>query len=310
MPRTIVATLTLAVRSEEKRLDGCRGAGRLAAFLQAGARNFSGGESSAPRFLDWLGSRVVATSVTSARPDQCPHQHCRKSSSRAPSRAFPAASTARCGPGAPSAATRVFIQRARGANLWDADGRMYIDYVGSWGPMILGHAHPKVLTRDPRRACARAPASARRRRARSSWRSRSSAALPSIEMVRLVQLGHRGDDDRDPPGARLHRPRRRSSSSTAATTATPTRCWCAPAPGAATFGVPDSAGVPEAIASQTLVARVQRSGRGRGLLRRRAATHIAAVIVEPVVGNMGVIPPAAGLPRRPARADASATARC
>src|SRR5512140_3636610 len=40
----------------------------------------------------------------------------------------------------------VFIQRARGSNLWDADGRMYIDYVGSWGPMILGHAHPKVLT--------------------------------------------------------------------------------------------------------------------------------------------------------------------
>ena len=82
----------------------------------------------------------------------------------------------------------------------------YIDYVGSWGPMILGHAHPEVLQRDARRAARRhqlrradgardrAGATARRRRCRRSSR------------CAWCQLGHRGDDDRDPPGARLHRP--------------------------------------------------------------------------------------------------------
>ncbi|MFI5394881.1 MAG: glutamate-1-semialdehyde 2,1-aminomutase [Candidatus Binatia bacterium] len=185
----------------------------------------------------------------------------------------------------------VFIQRAKGCNIWDVDGRMYIDYVGSWGPMILGHAHPKVLTalRDTMQngTSFGAPTAQEVELAQLL-----TAAIPSMDMVRLVSSG----TEATMTAIRLAR---------AFTGRTKilkfSGCYHGHADpllvragsGAATFGVPDSAGVPEAVASQTLVADLNDLHMVEAYLRADSE-NIAAVIIEPVVGNMGVIPPERG----------------
>jgi glutamate-1-semialdehyde 2,1-aminomutase len=183
----------------------------------------------------------------------------------------------------------VFIQRARGSNLWDVDGRMYIDYVGSWGPMILGHAHPKVLTAI--HSVMRDGTSFGAPTAREVAMAETlAAAIPSLEMVRLVSSG----TEATTAAIRLAR----------AYTNRPAilkfdGCYhghvdallVRAGSGAATFGVPDSAGVPEAIASQTLIATFNDLPSVEACFNAEPQ-RIAAVIVEPVVGNMGVIPPA------------------
>jgi len=181
----------------------------------------------------------------------------------------------------------LFIQRARGCTLWDADGHAYIDYVGSWGPMILGHAHPKVLTaihdalRDGTSFGAPTPREVEMAQVLTT-------AIPSMEMVRLVSSG----TEAAMTAIRLAR----------GFTGRPkilkfSGCYHGHADamlvragsGAATFGVPDSAGVPEAVASQTLVAELNDLEMVARYLQAEGS-QIAAVIVEPVVGNMGVIP--------------------
>ena len=106
----------------------------------------------------------------------------------------------------------------------DADGNRYVDLVLSWGPLILGHAHPEVLAavvEAARRGTTYgAPTELEVRLA-----ERVVATFPSIEMVRFVSSGHRGRHERGAPRAGGHRPAGRSSSSTAAIMATPTRCW-------------------------------------------------------------------------------------
>ena len=100
--------------------------------------------------------------------------------------------------------TPVFFREGRGARLTDVDGRQYIDYVGSWGPLILGHADPEVVAAvqpRPRAACrsARPPS--------SSWRWRSCSPRPALARAGAPgELGHRGGDERAAPRARLHRP--------------------------------------------------------------------------------------------------------
>lgn len=188
----------------------------------------------------------------------------------------------------------LFLQRARGCTVWDADGHAYIDYVGSWGPMILGHAHPKVLTavqtalRDG--TSFGAPTAREVELAETIIR-----AVPSIEMVRLVSSG----TEATTAAVRLAR----------AVTGRPklvkfAGCYhghvdallVRAGSGAATFAIPDSAGVPEAIASQTVVAELNDSAMLEALLARDG-NQVAAVIIEPIVGNMGVIPPAEGFLR-------------
>ena len=185
----------------------------------------------------------------------------------------------------------VFIQRAKGSHVWDADGRMYIDYVGSWGPMILGHAHPKVLTaiHDTMRDGTSFGAPTARE---VEMADVLTDAIPSIEMVRLVSSG----TEAAMAAIRVARGftgRTKILKFSGCYHGHGDALLVRAGSGAATFGVPDSAGVPEALASQTLVAEFNDLAMVERYLRAEGR-HIAAVIVEPVVGNMGVIPPQAG----------------
>src|SRR5579863_1253633 len=92
----------------------------------------------------------------------------------------------------------IFFRKAAGAYLTAADGRRYLDYVGSWGPMILGHAHPQVIE------AVQAVAADRNRDRAGAPRDRTHA-LPGSGALR--EFGHGGDHERDPPGARLYRTR-------------------------------------------------------------------------------------------------------
>lgn len=184
-----------------------------------------------------------------------------------------------------------FILRGAGCTITDADGNNYVDYVGSWGPMIVGHAHHQVL-RAIHEAMKQGTSFGAPTPREIELARRLCGALPSLEQVRLVSSG----TEATMTALRLAR----------AFTGRPKvikfdGCYHGHADpllvragsGAMTLGVPDSAGVPEAIASLTLVARFNDL---EEIAARFAAEGeaIAAVIVEPVVGNMGLVPPAPG----------------
>lgn len=184
-----------------------------------------------------------------------------------------------------------FIQRAKGSRLWDVDGQEFIDYVGSWGPMILGHAHPKVLTAVQK--ALRDGTSFGAPTAREvEMAAALTSAVPSMEMVRLVSSG----TEAAMTAIRLARGftgRAKIMKFSGCYHGHGDALLVRAGSGAATFGVPDSAGVPEALASLTLVAELNDLNMVEGYFQADGA-NIAAVIVEPVVGNMGVIPPAPG----------------
>jgi glutamate-1-semialdehyde 2,1-aminomutase len=182
----------------------------------------------------------------------------------------------------------VFIQRAKGSHVCDADGQTYIDYVGSWGPMVLGHAHPRVLTaiHDAMRDGTSFGAPTARE---VEMAERLAAAIPSIEMVRMVSSG----TEAAMTAIRLARGftgRPRIVKFSGCYHGHADALLVRAGSGAATFGVPDSAGVPESVVQQTVVAEFNDLAMVEKLLQADGE-HIAAVIVEPVVGNMGVIPP-------------------
>src|SRR5262245_56092940 len=185
----------------------------------------------------------------------------------------------------------LFIQRARGAEVVDADGRAYLDLVGSWGPMILGHAHPGVVAaiRDRARAGTSfgAPTAVEIELARLLVE-----ALPAVDEVRLVSSGTE---------ATMSVLRLARAATGRDVVVKFSGCYHGhvdallgrAGSGALTFGVPDSPGVPAALAALTLTAEFNDVRGIRELVRARGG-EIAAVIVEPVAGNMGVVPPAPG----------------
>jgi glutamate-1-semialdehyde 2,1-aminomutase len=185
----------------------------------------------------------------------------------------------------------VFIARASGAYLYGADGARYTDYVGSWGPMILGHAHPDVV-----RAIAEAAANGTSFGAPTELEVRFAEAVrglyPSIEMMRAVSSGT------EATMSALRVARGFTGRDVVVKFA---GCYHGHADfllvkagsGAATFGVPDSAGVPAATASNTATLPYNDIAALEALFASRGR-EIAAVIVEPVVGNMGVVPPVPG----------------
>lgn len=185
----------------------------------------------------------------------------------------------------------VYIQRAEGPYLFGADGTRFIDYVGSWGPMLLGHAHPQVVRAICDAAAAGTSYGAPTER-EVVFAERLCELVPSMEMVRLCSSG----TEACMSAVRLAR------GATGRTKVLKFEgCYHGHADfllvkagsGLATFGVPDSAGVPADVARNTLTARYNDLSSVDALLAQHGA-DLAAVMLEPVVGNMGCVPPAPG----------------
>lgn len=185
----------------------------------------------------------------------------------------------------------LFFARAEGSKLIDVDGRSYVDFVGSWGPMILGHSHPRVVQAVLEAATKGfsfgAPTPGEVELARLV-----TEAFPSIQKVRLVSSG----TEAAMSAIRVAR----------AFTARPrilkfAGCYhghvdsllVRAGSGAMTFGVPDSEGVPEAFTALTRVAEFNHLDEVDRALQAEGR-ETAAIIVEPVVGNMGVVKPDPG----------------
>ena len=184
-----------------------------------------------------------------------------------------------------------FFQRAAGAHLWDAEGRRYIDYVGSWGPMLLGHTHPAVVA-AVEAAAARALSYGAPTAEETLLAERLCELVPSIERVRLVSSG----TEATMTAIRLAR------GFTGRNVIVKFEgCYHGHADallvkagsGALTFGHPSSAGVPAETAAHTLVLTYNDVDALRSAFERQGA-QIAGVIVEPVAGNMNLVLPAAG----------------
>jgi len=185
----------------------------------------------------------------------------------------------------------LFIARGAGARIWDLDGNEFLDYVLSWGPLILGHAHPKVVE-AVRQALESGSSFGAPTVREIELAERIREAMPAVEQVRFVNSG----TEATMSAVRLAR----------AATGRPgilkfEGCYhghvdallVQAGSGATTFGSPSSPGVPPEVTQHTLLApyndleaveRVGRENRGR----------LAAILVEPVAGNMGVVPPADG----------------
>jgi glutamate-1-semialdehyde 2,1-aminomutase len=184
--------------------------------------------------------------------------------------------------------TPVFCSRGEGPRIWDADGKSYIDYVGSWGPLILGHAHPEVV-RAVQEAAQRGLSFGAPTEAELEMAELLTRALPSLEQVRLVSSG----TEATMTAIRLAR----------GFTGRPKivkfeGCYHGHADsllvkagsGALTLGQPSSAGVPAQITAHTLALDYNDADLLERAFRRHGA-QIAAVIFEPVAGNMNLVMP-------------------
>ena len=187
--------------------------------------------------------------------------------------------------------TPVFFERASGAHLWDADGKRYIDYVGSWGPMLAGHGHPAVV-KAVRDAAARALSFGAPTAAEVELAELLCRLVPSLELVRQVSSG----TEATMTALRLAR-----GFTGRSLVVKFEGCYHGHADallvkagsGALTFGHPSSAGVTPETASQTTVLDYNDIS---GVERLFAAqgSKVACVIVEPVAGNMNLVLPAPG----------------
>ncbi len=189
----------------------------------------------------------------------------------------------------------VFIKRASGAWLEAEDGRRFIDYVGSWGPMILGHAHPEIIADVTRRAADGlsfgAPTVIETEVARTL-----TELMPSIELVRMVNSG----TEATMSAIRLARGftgRERILKFEGCYHGHSDSLLVKAGSGALTFGVPTSPGVPAALASQTMTLDFNDSAQLDECFRA-VGSEIACVIVEPVAGNMNCVPPVPGFLER------------
>ncbi|EIC28736.1 MULTISPECIES: glutamate-1-semialdehyde 2,1-aminomutase [Methylomicrobium] len=187
--------------------------------------------------------------------------------------------------------TPVFIDRAQGAYIYDSEGKAYIDYVGSWGPMVLGHAHPNVIAAV--KAAAEkglsfgAPIEIETRMA-----EKVIELVPSIELVRMVSSG----TEATMSAIRLARgytSRDRIVKFEGCYHGHSDSLLVKAGSGALTFGVPSSPGVPAAVAENTITLTYNDSESVAELFAQ-IGERIACVIVEPVAGNMNCIPPAPG----------------
>ena len=184
-----------------------------------------------------------------------------------------------------------FFERAAGAHLWDAEGKRYIDYVASWGPMVVGHTHPAVV-KAVQEAAARALSFGAPTEAEIELAEMLRRLVPSLELVRLVSSG----TEATMTAIRLARGFTGRSGIVKFE-----GCYHGHADsllvkagsGALTFGNPSSAGVPAETAAHTAVLDFNHVPRLKEFFASNGKS-IAAVIVEPVAGNMNLVLPAPG----------------
>ncbi|MDI6450319.1 glutamate-1-semialdehyde 2,1-aminomutase [Anaerobaca lacustris] len=185
----------------------------------------------------------------------------------------------------------VFIESAKGARVFDVDGREYIDYVGSWGPMILGHAHPEVVAAI-HAAADKGTSFGAPTQAETALAERIVGAMASIEKVRLVSSG----TEAVMSAVRLARAftgREMIVKMAGCYHGHSDSFLVAAGSGVAEQGTASCPGVPRALAQLTVVAPYNDAAAVRAAFERHK-NRIAAVLVEPVAANMGVVPPAAG----------------
>ncbi len=185
----------------------------------------------------------------------------------------------------------LFIQRGEGAYLYDLDGNRYIDYVLSWGPLILGHAHPEVVA-ALKQAVDMGTSYGAPSPLETELAQLVQSSMPDIEMLRFVNSG----TEATMTALRLARAYTRRNKIIKFE-----GCYHGHADlllvqagsGVATLGLPDSPGVPPATVQDTLVARYNDLETVKAIFEKYP-DEIAAIIIEPVAGNMGVVPPAPG----------------
>ena len=185
--------------------------------------------------------------------------------------------------------TPPFIVSGSGARVRDADGNEYLDFVGSWGPLVLGHAHPAVVEAVQRAAADGTSFGAPTER-ELELAELITRAMPSIEMLRLVNSGTEAAMSAIRM-ARAYTGRSKLVKFNGNYHGHADGLLVKAGSGAATYGVPTSAGVPVGYAAETLVAEYNDLASVEALFDANV-NQVAAVIVEPVAGNMGVVPPA------------------
>ena len=185
----------------------------------------------------------------------------------------------------------LFIARAEGSKIYDIDGNEYIDYVGSWGPMVVGHAHPQVV-KALQEAAARGTSYGAPTLLETELAKLVQTVYPSIEVIRMVNSGTeatmsalrlaRGYTGRDKIVKFIGCYHGHSDS-----------LLVSAGSGMATFGVPSSPGVTKGTAADTIAVPYNDEDAIRSVMEREG-DQIAAVIIEPVAGNMGLVLPRQG----------------
>lgn len=187
--------------------------------------------------------------------------------------------------------TPPFIAGASGSRIYDIDGNEYIDYVGSWGPMILGHAHPAV-TEALRESLTRGTSYGAPTLLETELADLVSRAVPSIEMVRMVNSGTEATMS-VLRLARAYTKRNKIVKFAGCYHGHHDSLLVKAGSGATTLGVPDSPGVPESVAQNTITVAYNNAAELADVFSR-LGEEIAAVIIEPVPGNMGMVLPKEG----------------
>ena len=187
--------------------------------------------------------------------------------------------------------TPLFLQRGKGAWVWDADGNRYVDYVGSWGPLIAGHAHPEVL-RAVEKSAGRGLSFGAPTASEVELAALLCKLVPSIEQVRLVNSGTEATMSAIRL-ARGHTGRSKIVKFEGCYHGHADSLLVKAGSGALTLGQPSSAGVPAAAAADTLVVSYNDAAALEAVFLHEGQ-EIAAVIVEPVAGNMNLVPPQPG----------------
>ncbi|MDD4457050.1 MAG: glutamate-1-semialdehyde 2,1-aminomutase [Syntrophotalea acetylenica] len=185
----------------------------------------------------------------------------------------------------------LFIDRAEGSTLIDADGNRYIDYVGSWGPMIAGHSHPKIVEAI-RKAAGRGTSYGAPTALEIDLAEQVCAAFPNMEQVRMVSSG----TEAAMSAIRLARgftARNKILKFEGCYHGHADSLLVEAGSGVATFGIPASPGVPADFARHTLTAPFNDLDRVKALVEEHKA-DLAAIILEPIAGNMGCVPPQPG----------------